>query len=186
MVLINRISRLFQADMHAVLDALEEPLAVLNQAIREMEAGLVQQRQQIKSCESEYGQLVSRQTQLEQGLNKINSELDLCMQSNEEDLARTVVKRKLHIQKTLRHLQENLLEREKRLEELRSQLKENEIRFTAMQQKAEVFSAENSPSVSLRESGVNDEYVVTEDEIEVALLKEKKRYQQQLEERGNV
>ena len=37
MALINRISRLFTADMHAVLDRLEEPDVLLKQALREME-----------------------------------------------------------------------------------------------------------------------------------------------------
>ena len=37
MALINRMSRLFTADVHAVLDRIEEPEALLKQAIREME-----------------------------------------------------------------------------------------------------------------------------------------------------
>jgi phage shock protein A len=37
MALITRLSRLFQADMHAVLDKIEEPELLLRQAIREME-----------------------------------------------------------------------------------------------------------------------------------------------------
>ena len=38
MALINRLSRLFKADFHAVLDQIEEPELLLKQAIREMEA----------------------------------------------------------------------------------------------------------------------------------------------------
>ena len=37
MALINRVSRLFKADFHAVLDQLEEPEQILKQAIRDME-----------------------------------------------------------------------------------------------------------------------------------------------------
>ena len=40
MALITRISRLFQADFHAVLDRIEEPEQLLKQAIREMEDSL--------------------------------------------------------------------------------------------------------------------------------------------------
>jgi len=40
MALINRISRLFKADFHAVLDHIEEPEALLKQAIRDMEDDL--------------------------------------------------------------------------------------------------------------------------------------------------
>ncbi len=35
MAIVNRIRRLFHADVHAVLDIIEEPEAILKQAIRE-------------------------------------------------------------------------------------------------------------------------------------------------------
>ncbi len=35
MALITRLARLFQADVHAVLDRIEEPLVLLQQAVRE-------------------------------------------------------------------------------------------------------------------------------------------------------
>ena len=38
MALITRISRLFTADFHAVLDRIEEPDVLLKHAIREMES----------------------------------------------------------------------------------------------------------------------------------------------------
>ena len=37
MTLINRMSRLFKADVHGILDQLEDPAIALKQAIREME-----------------------------------------------------------------------------------------------------------------------------------------------------
>ena len=40
MALITRISRLFQADLHAVLDRIEEPDLLLRQAVREMQDDL--------------------------------------------------------------------------------------------------------------------------------------------------
>ena len=40
MALITRVSRLFQADLHAVLDRIEEPEVLLKQAVREMEEEL--------------------------------------------------------------------------------------------------------------------------------------------------
>jgi len=48
MALINRLSRLFRADFHAVLDQIEEPEALLKQAIRDMEDDLANTEQRIK------------------------------------------------------------------------------------------------------------------------------------------
>ena len=49
MALVTRLSRLFQADFHAVLDRIEEPDLQLRQAVREMQFALDQdqQRQQL-------------------------------------------------------------------------------------------------------------------------------------------
>ena len=44
MPILNRVKRLFQADVHAILDAIEEPEAVLKQAIREMQENLDQKQ----------------------------------------------------------------------------------------------------------------------------------------------
>ena len=40
MALINRVTRLFKADIHAVLDQIEEPEQLLRQAVRDMEEEL--------------------------------------------------------------------------------------------------------------------------------------------------
>ena len=44
MALITRFSRLFRADLHAVLDRIEEPDVILRQAVREMEEVPLQTR----------------------------------------------------------------------------------------------------------------------------------------------
>ena len=53
MALITRLSRLFQADMHAVLDKIEEPELLLKQAIREMEESITTDERQIRCWEYE-------------------------------------------------------------------------------------------------------------------------------------
>ena len=47
MALITRVSRLLRADVHAVLDRLEEPDVLLQQAIRDMEEVVAEQRNQV-------------------------------------------------------------------------------------------------------------------------------------------
>ena len=55
MALVTRLTRLFQADFHAVLDRIEEPDLQLRQAVREMQYALDhdQQRQQLLQHEAE-------------------------------------------------------------------------------------------------------------------------------------
>ena len=60
MALINRISRLFKADFHAVLDQIEEPEALLKQAIRDMEDDVVNTEQRIGLCAHDQDALTQR------------------------------------------------------------------------------------------------------------------------------
>ena len=53
MALIKRLSRLFAADLHAVLDQIEEPEALLKQAVREMEEELARRAARLKALERE-------------------------------------------------------------------------------------------------------------------------------------
>src|SRR5262247_3541760 len=48
MALINRMSRLFTADVHAVLDRIEEPDVLLKHAVREMEEELARGEQRAR------------------------------------------------------------------------------------------------------------------------------------------
>jgi phage shock protein A len=57
MALVTRLSRLFQADFHAVLDRIEEPDLQLRQAVREMQFTLDQDQQRLKLLQHEAAQL---------------------------------------------------------------------------------------------------------------------------------
>ena len=53
MALVTRLSRLFQADFHAVLDRIEEPDLQLRQAVREMQFALDQDQQRLQLLQHE-------------------------------------------------------------------------------------------------------------------------------------
>ena len=91
MALITRVSRLFRADLHAVLDRIEEPDVLLRQAVREMEEELARDEQRIKMLTHEHEQLVSRHRDIQQSLEEVEAELDVCFESGKDDLARVLI-----------------------------------------------------------------------------------------------
>ena len=95
MALITRLTRLFKADMHAVLDRLEEPDALLRQAIREMEEEVSQNARRLQAKEHEIQQVSSRIKEVEKSLNGLDAQLDLCFEAENESLARSLLRRKL-------------------------------------------------------------------------------------------
>ena len=82
MALINRISRLFRADFHAVLDRVEEPEVLLKQALREMEDALHDDGKQLKVLLNDKLNIEMKIGELDNTVIQINQELDLCFDSS--------------------------------------------------------------------------------------------------------
>ena len=176
MALINRVSRLFKADMHAVLDQIEEPEHVLKQASRDMEDELQSAELQIVACANECEALSKRQAVVEESITEANSQLDLCFASGKDDLARSLIRKKLESERILKQLNGRLDRNADFLADHRRLLEEKQATLESLRQKADVFCRQSSSACSefdIDESGWFDRCtVVTEDEIEIAFLRE--------------
>jgi phage shock protein A len=174
MALITRVSRLFRADMHAVLDRIEEPDVLLRQAVREMEEDLAGDEQRIKLLNHEHGQRTARQDELGRSLAEIEQELDVCFDSGKGNLARTLIRRKLEAQRFLRFLARRRETLEETLSGLKARLEENRTRLESMRQKADLLAVEDSVAHSRDNWGEPDMQVRDED-VEVAFLREQQK-----------
>lgn len=172
MALITRISRLFRADFNAVLDRIEEPDVLLKQALREMEEDLHSDKQQLKFLEKESVQIETKINDIEKTIEQVNLELDICFDSNETELAKSQVKRKLEIQRYEKHLKSKLESKSTKISELKIRIQENKSRFTVMQQKLELLIDEE-PQVDGDTYYSNINEVIKDDDIEIAFLREK-------------
>jgi len=173
MALITRVSRLFRADLHAVLDRIEEPDVLLRQAVREMEESVARDEQRVKALLAERGQLEARTKDLDQSLHDIEEELDVCFASAKEDLAKVLIKRRLEAQQ----LRKLLSRKQQGLDEARATLKtrleENRSRLDGMRQKAELLEEEEraEPEDQWRVP----EFSVRDEDVEIAFLREQQK-----------
>lgn len=178
MALINRISRLFKADFHAVLDQIEEPEALLKQAIRDMEDDLASTEQGIRLCAHDQEALTQRKGELESAISDFDVQLDLCFDSGKDDLAKNIIRKKLEAERLLKRLNKNLAVNAKHLDEQRTLLEQNSATLESLRQKAELF-AQQAPARNDGNSEFDDitwmarEMAVGDDEVEIAYLREK-------------
>ena len=171
MALITRVSRLFQADFHAVLDRIEEPEALLRQAVREMEEELASDEQRSRILKHEQGQLTARETDLEQSLHEIEEQLDVCFDSGNDDLARALLKRKLETQQYCKGLSRKRQALQETLGDLDTRLRENRARLESMRQKAELL-AEETARARPADNWTIPDITVRDEDVEVAFLRE--------------
>lgn len=178
MALINRISRLFRADFHAVLDQIEEPEALLKQAIRDMEDDLAATEQRIALCAHDQAALTVRRSEVEEAISEIDSQLDLCFESDKDDLARNLIKKKLEAERLHKRLSAKHAANQSFLDEQRAMHDDNNATLESLRQKAELFA--HRPTVHSDAGSEFDdiawmagEMTVGDDEVEIAYLREK-------------
>ena len=178
MALINRISQLFKADFHAVLDQIEEPGQLLKQAIRDMEDDLASTEQRIVLCTHDQDALSGRKRELESAITDFDAQLDLCFESDKDELAKSLIRKKLEAERLLKRLGAKHAANEQYLDEQRAKHDENKATLESLRQKAELF-AQRIPARVNDGSEFDDiawmarEMTVGDDEVEIAYLREK-------------
>ncbi len=172
MALISRLTQLFQADFHAVLDRLEEPDALLRQAVRDMEDALARDEQRLKHLHADRAQMTNRLDELQTSLTRLDEELDVCFAADKDDLAKGVIRRQLETHKLGAILARRKATIEEELGDLDARTVENRGRLESMRQKAEML-AENEPVGGPFDP--SPDVTVRADEVDVAYLREKQK-----------
>jgi phage shock protein A len=168
------MSRLLTADMHAVLDRIEEPDVLLRHAIREMEEELGQSEQRVNLLEHERARLADRHHTVEAALVELDEQLGVAFDSRNDELARKVIKRKLETERLTKHVAERRAAIDKSLEERRRTLDEQREHLDVMRQKAELLM-ETPHAKGHADEWSKTEFTVGEDEVELAFLRERQR-----------
>lgn len=176
MALLNRLMRLFKADFHAVIDQLEEPYILLKQSVREMEAVLQLDQQQLEGLQQQHSKLNDRIKSLDNDISDFDDNLTVALNANNDDLSRTLIKRKLEFLQLQKALvaKKNALTSE--IDQVKNRINKQAPDLESMQQKLELITEEifdqetevpNTPFIT----------TITDADVEVTLLREKqKRY----------
>ena len=154
MALINRISRLFKADFHQQVGDARQRRAHDQHALNE------------------------RSSELESASVDFGAQLDLCFESDKDDLARGLIRKRLEAERLLKRLNARHAANEAYLEGQRALFEENQATLESLRQKAELF-ASRRPEFSAGDSEFDDiswmarEMTVGDDEVEIVFLREK-------------
>jgi len=171
MALIDRATRLLKADLHAVLDHIEEPVQILALAIREMQDE-ISRNEQARSCaELALAETESRLASIQQELEALDGELDLCFEQQRDDLARAVCRRKLRLSAARRTLTDAASRYRERIREIAVTTAGQAEAVERYRQKARMLG-DRLPagrSHGLPEDGGR----LSEQDIEIAMLRER-------------
>jgi len=172
MALITRLSRLFQADFHAVLDRIEEPDIQLKQAIREMQIELQQNEQRQVLMQHEAEQLNNLAIESKIKITAFDEELDICFGAKKDDLARDLIRRKLETNQQLQSTEKQIVTIQSSIKKLEANTDECRQQLENMSQKLELLVTDiDSQSIHNHLSSVGAG--IRAEDIEIAFLREK-------------
>ena len=154
MAIANRITRLFRADVHAVLDIIEEPEAILKQAIREMQEALDLKRARLARDQKNLNALDGTRSYLKEQLSKVQKDLNLCLKEGNEELAHRIVGRKLAYEKQVAAVEQRISNLEKAIEQHTQEIELQQGQLESIVEKAKMFvpTAEEDSPFSVAES----------------------------------
>ena len=177
MAILTRIFRLFKADIHGVMDQIEDQGLLLKQHLRDMEESLVQKEAKLKQMCFARDQV---RQDYEKGIkesNNLEKDLEVAIRKDRDDIARMLIKKL----KPLARIQSDRCSHNDRLNQEIEQFKENierqRLQYEQFRQQAADFfyrtekqNEAHSRPVMQADFDVHD---LSDEEIELELLQRK-------------
>ena len=169
MGIIKRVARLIQADVHGLLDVLEDPREILKQSMREMEEELLKHEAEQRMLAEREQRLQAQEADGARQLAAIGAEIKLCLEAGNETLARAAVRRKLEVERASTKLAAARAGVEQQRTEHAKRLQEAKSCYEILKDKVSLFPEQDSMASSYSAAS---EQPVSDSEVEIALLKE--------------
>lgn len=173
MALLHRLSRLLSADLHAVMDRLEDPLVLLQQAQRDMTDAIAEQQWQLEALQASCSDLTRRLQQADARSKTLTEELNLCLDDDNDALARGVIRRQLLLRADIERDTQTLSLRSASVEQLQADIQRQQQALNDVVAEAERLATQERYALSAAETAAGTA-PVTDEAIELALLAERR------------
>jgi phage shock protein A len=177
MTLITRITRLVKADLHGILDGLEEPEEVIKQAIRDMEEDIAMQERRLEELRAVLQRLEREAQETTTAMQEIESQIDICFAAENEPLAKNLIRKRLEMARRAKGIARAQEETRAQSDGLATRIATQKAQLASVVQKLKVYE-ETRPRQHWASSlcaPLQGGSVITDDEVEVAFLEEKRR-----------
>ncbi len=175
MGIFNRIGRLWKADIHGIIDSLEEPRAILKQALREMEEEIEGTTAHLESIRSEEERQAKRRARLGDSLEETIKQIDVAFGADDQRLARTFVRKRLELERVIAHVDQRIAELAAEHSGVEQRLTGQKEQYQRVAEKAELLCDQPEAKRDCGPDGPGAELFVSEHDVEVAMLEEKNR-----------
>lgn len=177
MTIMTRFVRLVKADVHGVMDQLEDKGLLLRQYLREMEASIGQKQAQLDALSERADRMKTRMAHHTTEMNKLDQDVDLALRKEKEDLARMLIRRFRDLEMAVSRLQEEIDATSKERTRLAQTVMDQKLQYETLQTRAEVWCSRSAeePFTSAARSfpSDGDPHAISDEEIELVLIQRK-------------
>lgn len=182
MGIMSRIVRLCRADMHGVMDQLEDNELLLKQYLREMESDLRQKEVRRHQLDEDEKKLRAGWERADQEITRLEDDLKLALRKEKDDIARLLIRRQHAKRKQSENLENRLKMLGEEQEKLSSLLEDQRIRYETLKARVEAICMNEKDLGSgdfekVFTSG-DGAFTIEEEEIEIELLRRKEQLQE--------
>lgn len=180
MGILTRMLRLCTADIHGVMDQLEDKHLLLKQHLREMEASLDLKAGQARALGEQIERLQGRIAAQRQEAERLEPDIDLAVQKEKEDIARMLIRKRRTLMAVAAQFQRRVEAMAAEKERLGETLAAQRLQYETLQAKAEACCRQPGESPD-RGAGEPAQWEAAEPEapeIEIELLQRKQRAQE--------
>ena len=177
MALLSRIIQLFKADIHGMMDQIEDHGLLLKQHLRDMEESLVAKEMKLKKMRSALDQAQQDHQKGEKETTNLEQDLQVAIQKDRDDIARMLIK-KLKPLTRLQSERRNHIDRlNNEIGQFKAHTEQQRIQYEELRQKAAEYfyykvKQNWEPVWPAAQSGLGL-HELCEEEVELELLRRK-------------
>ena len=177
MGIMTRMLRLCKADVHGVMDQLEDKQLLLKQYLREMEASLDQKERQIRTLSLRQQDLRRRIGRHKEEMEKLEGDLVLAVQREKDEIARVLIRRRRTLDSVCRHLQTQVETITQEERALAATLADQRLQYDTLKSQTDAYCQRTGPTPFPEQTDpIHGEWAPMnpkEEEIELELLQRK-------------
>jgi phage shock protein A len=177
MGIMTRFVRIFKADIHGVMDQLEDKGLLLKQYLRDMEAALEQKKARLHKVNVSRNQARRERDRYHQEINKLEQDLEVALKRNKDNIARLLIKKIKPLTRLREDIEAHIATFDMEIAKFEECIDQQHIQYEQLKQHATEYfhqaeQKEWEKTISDFPSG-NITQELTEEEVELELIQRK-------------
>ena len=177
MGILNRFVRIFKADIHGVMDQLEDKGLLLRQYLRDMEEALTQKEARLGKVTVARNQARQEIARHSLEIDKLEQDLAVAIKKDKNDIARMLIKKILPLTRLREALKHHMDHLNQEIAGIKESIDQQRVRYEHLKQQARQFFHQAEQQAWEKSNTVyeadNINSMLGDEEIEIELLRRK-------------